>query len=384
MFWLLTLIFVFWTIILVDFQKGFKTLPSIDHLPFKDEKSLISIIIAAKDEEKSIKQTVETLLEQKYVNLEILAVNDRSTDSTGSIIENLADQHANVHAITIESLPSGWLGKNHALHIGAQQSKGTYLLFTDADIYFHENVVSKAVTYLKNENLDHLTAAPNLRAGSFFLKGLISFFLFGFGYLKRPWTANHPSQKGGMGVGAFQLLTKACYEGIGGHHAIRFRPDDDLAMGLRIKKAGYRQNLVTALRSLSVEWYPDLPSAFKGFEKNAFAGLNYSVLFALLAIAGVFTSQILPFITIWSSHLPLQIVSAFIIGLLFYLYALTTRHLTTYSKWIVLGLPIFAVLFIYMLSRALVLTFLRGGIEWRGSRYSLKELKKYYRNSKEE
>jgi len=384
MFWLLTIIFLFWAIILVDFHKGFKNLPSIDRLPFRDEKSLISIIIAAKDEEKSIKQTVETLLDQKYVNLEILAVNDRSTDSTGSIIENLAAHHANVHAITIETLPSGWLGKNHALHIGAQQAKGTYLLFTDADIYFHENVVSRAITFLKNENLDHLTAAPNLRAGSFFLKGLISFFLFGFGYLKRPWTANHPSKKGGMGVGAFQLLTNACYEGIGGHHAIRFRPDDDLAMGLRIKKLGYRQNLVTALRSLSVEWYPDLPSAFKGFEKNAFAGLNYSVLFALLAIAGVFTSQILPFITIWSSRLPLQMISAFTIVLLFYLYALTMRHLTTYSNWIVFGLPIFAVLFIYMLSRALLLTFLRGGIEWRGSHYSLKELKKYYRNSEEE
>ncbi|MGP4074321.1 glycosyltransferase [Halobacillus sp. K22] len=384
MFWLMILIFLFWMIIFVDFQRGFKSLPSIDHQACKDERSLISVIIAAKDEEESIKQTIETLLNQKYVKLEILAVNDRSTDLTGSIIENISAHHPNVHSITINNLPSGWLGKNHALHIGAQQAKGTYLLFTDADIYFHENVVSQAVTFLKKENLDHLTAAPNLRAGSFFLKGLISFFLFGFAYLKRPWTANRPSNKGGMGVGAFQLLTNACYKGISGHRAIRFRPDDDLAMGLRIKKLGYRQNLVTALRSLSVEWYPDLPSAFKGFEKNAFAGLNYSVSFALLAILGVFTSQILPFITIWSDRLPLQIISAFTIGLLFYLYALTTRHLTTYSVWMVFGLPFFAMLFIYMLSRALLLTFLRGGIEWRGSRYSLKELKKYYRNSEEE
>lgn len=384
MFWLLFILSIFWVIILIDFIRGFRRINSIDDTIPEDSSELISVILAAKDEEASIQQTIESLLNQKQVKLEIIAVNDRSTDRTGEILHGLANKYIQIRLVHIESLPEGWLGKTHALSQGAKISSGNYLLFTDADIHFSPDILSKAISYMKAEKADHLTAAPNLKAQSLPLKGLISFFLFGFGYLKRPWIANYKKNRGGMGIGAFQLMTRECYRNAGGHDSIRLRPDDDLALGIRIKRKGYRQRLVTALGSLSVEWYPSLPAALRGFEKNAFAGLNYSILMALIALAGVIISQVLPFLFFFSSNPKVQIISAVNIVLLFYLYALSTKYLTTYSRWIIFGLPLFALLFIYMLGRALILTWVRGGIMWRGSSYSLKELKQNFKDTEED
>ncbi|MGI8316235.1 glycosyltransferase [Halobacillus mangrovi] len=384
MFWLLFILSIFWFIILLDFIRGFRKITSIENVLPERSSEVISVILAAKDEEASIQQTIESLVNQKQVELEIIAVNDRSNDDTGTILQKLSNKYNQMNCIHIESLPEGWLGKTHALWQGAKITSGNYLLFTGADIHFSPDIISKAITYMKKEKADHLTAAPNLEAQSVPLKGLISFFLFGFGYLKRPWTANNTKNKGGMGIGAFQLMTRECYQSVGGHYSIRLRPDDDLALGMRVKKSGYNQRLVTALKSLSVEWYPSLAAALRGFEKNAFAGLNYSILRALTAMAGVIISQVLPFLFLFSSFPKVQIISAVNVILLFYLYALTTKYLTTYSRWIIVGLPFFILLFIYMLGRALILTWVRGGIMWRGSHYSLKELKQNFKDTEED
>ncbi|MBA2173691.1 glycosyltransferase [Halobacillus locisalis] len=380
---------LFWAGILVDYWVGYKKIPRLEKIkPNIDNVTLdqttISIILAAKDEEKDVERTVLSLLAQEHIHVEIIAVNDRSSDRTPDILHRLSLDHARVKYVNIPHLPEGWLGKNHALHQGVKHASGEYYLFTDADILFEKDALAKAYGYLVQERADHVTAAPDLRADSFWLRGLISFFLFGFGYLKRPWTANQTNHKGGMGIGAFNLIRKECYESIGGHEAIRFRPDDDLELGQRVKRHGFKQRLITALDHLSVEWYPSLPAALRGFEKNAFAGLNYSVPLALVAISGVLLSQVAPFVLLFISPFEIQIISGVNILLLFCLYALTIRSLTMYSIVYVLGLPLFALLFVYMLTRALILTWIRGGIDWRGSRYSLKELKKHFKDSEED
>lgn len=384
MFWVFVGLILVWTILLTDFLLGIRKIPKLEHTVPSQTSELISVIIAAKDEEDSIHETLHTLANQKNVEIEIIAVNDRSNDRTGEIIDEAAALHSSIRAVHIDHLPKGWLGKNHALKKGAELAAGAYLLFTDADIQFEEQTLTKATTAMKAEKLDHLTAAPDLTARSFALRGLISYFLFGFGYLKRPWTANQEKPRGGMGIGAFQMMTKSCYQKIGGHEAVRFRPDDDLALGQKIKAAGFRQKLVTAKQLLSVEWYPDFKSALQGFEKNAFAGLNYSVSLSLFAVFGVLISQVLPFFLFIFGDPPVQIISAINILLLFCLYGLTTRSFTNYPWWMIFGLPIFAFLFVFMLTRALILTWIRGGIEWRGNQYSIKELKQFFRNSEED
>lgn len=384
MLWIFLILTIFWVVLLLDFTIGMKKIARLEDTAAQSNSTPVTVIIAAKDEEESIQHTLQTLISQTGTELDIIAVNDRSEDQTGEIMEKMAAANPTIHVVHIQTLPGGWLGKNHALKQGAELASGAYLLFTDADIQFEKTTISRALTFMEHENLDHLTAAPDLQAKSLPLRGLISYFLFGFGYFKRPWTANQKKTKGGMGVGAFQLLRKSTYESVGGHEALRLRPDDDLALGQRIKEAGFKQNLVTAKQLLKVEWYPNFQSALRGFEKNAFAGLNYSIWLSLFAIVGVFVSQVLPFVFIFSGTPIVQIISAINIVLLFCLYGLTTRSFTSYSKWTIIGLPIFALLFVYMLARALILTWVRGGIEWRGKRYSLKEMKQFFRNSKED
>lgn len=220
-----------------------------------------------------------------------------------------------------------------------------------------------------------MTAAPHLNGKNFWLKAFIAFFLFGFSYYKRPWLANSPRSRTGMGIGAFNLVSKQSYERLGTHEAIKMRPDDDLMLGMKMKQNGFRQRFVTAINLIEVEWYGSLKEAFKGLEKNTFAGLHYRISMVLFAIAGTFISQVLPFITIFSSERSIFILSLANILLLASVYILITKRMSAFSSLLFLVFPITALLFIYSIIRAAILTFLQGGIVWRGTLYKLSELR---------
>ncbi|MYL19688.1 glycosyltransferase [Halobacillus litoralis] len=384
LFWIYLLTTVVWMVFLIDFMTGIRKIPSLSSAGLSDSEEYISVIIAAKDEETTITQTLESLIHQTKSPDEIIVVNDRSGDRTGALINEAAACHPQIVPVHVTELPEGWLGKNHALYLGSSKAAGDYLLFTDADIHFHGDTLRYAMKLMEKHKLDYLTAAPDLQARSLLLKGLISFFLFGFSYLKRPWTANDPSSNKGMGIGAFQLIRTKAYQHMGGHEKMKMRADDDLALGQRMKEGRFSQMFVSAKQHLSVEWYPNLSSALRGFEKNAFAGLNYSFLLSISALFGVFVSQILPFFLLFHSDPSVQIISFINVLLLFCLYILSTRAFTTYPLWLAAALPVSAALFLFMLARALILTWLRGGIEWRGNRYSLRELKQDFRDTKED
>src|SRR5262249_16384489 len=115
----------------------------------------VTVIIPACNEERNIEEALQSILHQAYTNLEIIVINDRSLDSTGERLNRLALSYPQLRVFHITELPSGWLGKNHALHYGAQQASGELLLFTDADIVMQPSVISRAVHYFLAENLDH-------------------------------------------------------------------------------------------------------------------------------------------------------------------------------------------------------------------------------------
>jgi branched-subunit amino acid transport protein AzlD len=277
--------------------------------------------------------------------------------------------------IHVKELPEGWLGKNHALYMGTLQASGKWLLFTDADVKYKSETFAKALHYFEKHQLDHLTAAPNLHANRFWLKSFIAFFLFGFSYFKRPWMANNPKSKIGTGIGAFNLVSKEAYESFGTHKRLKMRPDDDLQLGMKMKQDGFNQRIVTALRLIEVEWYGSLREAFIGLEKNTFAGLNYQIWMVFFSIFGVFVTNVLPFLTIFSGDKTIALLSLGNILSSGILYVLIIRRMTVFSPLLFLVLPITALLFIYSIIRASYLTFKRGGIVWRGTTYRLSELR---------
>ena len=364
-----------WTIFLLDGLIGLRKIDPLEKEAGMELGPLLSVVVAARNEEKQIEASILSQLEQTYKNVEWILVNDRSTDMTGTIMEELTKIDPRLKVIHVDRLPEGWLGKNNALYTGALQASGKWLLFTDADVKFEKQAFAKALHYFERHKLDHLTAAPNLSANRFWLKSFVAFFLFGFSYFKRPWLANNPKSKIGTGIGAFILVLKKSYESFGTHEKIKMRPDDDLQLGMKMKKAGYRQRIVTALHLIEVEWYGSLKEAFVGLEKNTFAGLHYRISMVILAIFGVFITNVLPFVMIFSGNTTVALLSFGNIVLCGILYVIVIKKLTLFSPLMFLVFPITALLFIYSIIRASLLTFTRGGIVWRGTTYRLSELR---------
>ncbi len=372
---LFTLGIFVWVIFLMDALIGLRHLDSLENEEELKMGPLLSVIVAARNEEKQIYSSILTQLKQSYKNVEWILVNDRSTDETGKIMDELAKVDRRITVIHITELPKGWLGKNHALYKGTLQASGKWILFTDADVLYEEEAFAKSLHYFEKHQLDHLTASPNLNAHRFWLKSFVAFFLFGFSYYKRPWMANNPKSKIGTGIGAFNLVSKKAYESFGTHEKLKMRPDDDLQLGMKMKEAGYRQRIVTALKLIEVEWYGSLKEAFVGLEKNTFAGLNYRISMVFLSIFGVFVTNVLPFLTVFSANKTIALLSLGNIVVSGFHYVLIIKRMTVFSPAMFLVLPITALLFIFSIVRASYLTFKRGGIVWRGTTYRLSELR---------
>ncbi len=372
-----SLVLLVWVVISIDIYLGMRSVPQLGNYDTAEDGPLLSIIVPARNEASTIQSSIETQLEQTYQNVEWILVNDRSVDDTGVIMEKLKQKDDRINVIHVEKLAEGWLGKNHAMYKGYQHSKGDILLFTDADVHYKDpTILSKAIGVFAKEKIAHVTLAPSIEAKSFWLRSFVAFFLFGFNYYKRPWKANDPSSKTGMGIGAFNMITKASYENIGTHKAIRYRPDDDLQLGYLVKKYRLTQRFITALPFLSVEWYPSLVEAFKGLEKNTFAGFYYRYSMVIFAVVGLFISHILPFILLFYPNHHVQLLSALTVTAIFIAYYVSVKTMTRYRTYLFFAFPITALLFIISILRAIYITVRSGGIQWRGTTYPLKELRR--------
>lgn len=335
----------------------------------------VSIVIAARNEETKIEQALRSVLALDYPNLEIVVVNDRSTDSTGAILSRIASQKPHLKVLTLQSLPSGWLGKNYALHKGASDASGELLLFTDADVIFDPSSLRRAVRYLSERKLDFLTASPRIIVPSVPMGMFIATFGFFFAMYARPWRATKPSPKAHVGIGAFNLARSEVYRRAGGHEPIRMRPDDDMKLAHHLKKNGARQDIVFAREMLSVEWYSTIGEAVRGLEKNSFSGLNYSLTLLFLATVVQLLLSIWPFVALFVTRGSLLVLNVVIAILILSLIAGMCVKSGIGPPWYALGFPIGVILFLYILWRASLKAVLRGGIQWRDTFYSLAELR---------
>jgi len=174
---------------------------------------------------------LSSLSERKFP---VIVINDRSTGRTGVILAELEIKYPQLQVITVTDLPPKWLGKNHALYQGVKQSKGEWLLFTDADIKYSPNSLKKTVSYSLKNNLDHLTIGPDIVYKGFVYGGFISFFALVV-------TVLFMISKS-AGLGAFNLIKRSTYKAIGGHEAIAMQPVDDFALGKLVVRKGYKQS----------------------------------------------------------------------------------------------------------------------------------------------
>jgi glycosyltransferase involved in cell wall biosynthesis len=335
----------------------------------------VSIIIPALNEERTIGESLKSVLALDYPNLEVIAVNDRSTDRTGIILQEMQAQYPQLKVIHIRTLPEGWLGKNHALFAGSRQATGEWLLFTDADVKYAPDALKALVGYAFRNNLDHLAAFPYLHGHSLWLKSFISGFMLLFTVYTQPWRATNPKAKEHIGIGAFALIRRAAYEAAGTHQAIALRPDDDIKLGKLLKRAGFRQEAVSAPDLLAVEWYPSLHEAVHGLNKNAFAGLEYSVLAVLLVVPVLLVTNVLPFFAVLFTQGWTQLLFGLTLLNVWFVYT-CNRRFSHLSPILFLLHPFAVSVLVYALLESTVRALIWRRISWRGTSYALDELKR--------
>jgi len=361
----------YWMLVALDTVAGMRSVKILVPEKFREDIHYpkVSIIMTAKDEESTIARSLRTLKGLDYPDYEVIVVNDRSTDRTLEEILSVRPEGMELKVITIDELPDGWVGKNHACYRGYRESSGEILLFTDADVEYNPASLRTAIYYFQDQKADHLAVSPVIYGESFLLRLFVQYFLYSFLIYFRPWA-------GGMGVGAFNMFRREAYERIGTHKVISLRPDEDLQLGRLVKRRGLNQKFASGKKLMSVQWYTSLRQAMRGIEKNAFAGLQYNILIAIGAISGQLLFFVFPFIAVIILQGWMQISYIVILMLMVSVYI---SHISVFSnsrKYDVLFLPLSAVLFIFVVSRALVKTIFHRGIYWRGTFYSLQDLRK--------
>lgn len=334
----------------------------------------VSIIVAARNEQRNIREALQSLLNLEYPDYELIVVDDRSDDETGLILDSMATNNARLKVIHVDILPTGWLGKNHALWVGSQRASGELLLFTDADIVMEPTVLTRAVTFLSQNRLDHLALTPSMKMPTTVLGMFGTAFIVYFSLFARPWKAKDPQSSCHIGIGAFNLINAESYRQVGGHETIRLRPDDDVKLGKIIKMSGLRQEAAYAPDFLEVEWYASVGDVIGGLEKNAFSGADYNVLLILFGVLIHSLCSIWPFVAVFTTGGTVQLIYAAVSVLIILAVADCARFHRS-CPWHALGYPLMTTLFIYILLRTMLLNIFLGGIRWRGTFYSLKELK---------
>jgi cellulose synthase/poly-beta-1,6-N-acetylglucosamine synthase-like glycosyltransferase len=334
----------------------------------------VSLVAPARNEERNIEAAVRSLMQIDYPTLEITLVNDRSTDRTGEILDRLAAEFPHLRVVHLTDLPDGWLGKNHALEIGADRSQGDWLLFTDADILFEPTVLRRAIGYALENRLDHLAATPQVRMPSWLLSAFAVTFAIYFSLYVRIWSVRNPRSKAHVGIGAFNLVRAEVYRAIGGHERIRMRPDDDLKLGKIIKLSGHKQDVVHGAGMIAVEWYATLGELVRGLEKNAFAGVDYRVW--LTAVSSVFSLvfNVWPFVAVIVVPGPARWIYLAVCLVLWWSAWMAARSLKV-QETCALAFPVCVLLFVYIQWRTMLLNYWQGGIRWRDTLYPLAELR---------
>ena len=378
-FWtiLMALVALAWIATVIDLSLGVRKMPWLDAVaPLDDARCpRVSILFAGRDEAEKMPEAIQTMLSLDYPRYEVIAVDDRSIDATGEILAAAAQKDPRLKPLRIDSLPSGWLGKPHALAKAYEQSTGDWLVFTDADVHFRPDLLRRVIALAEKMAWDHLTMLATPKLFTFGEK--VAMMLFGMTFLMgtRPWAASDPKSRGYTGIGAFQIVRRAAYEKAGTHRRLAMEVVDDLKLGKIVKEAGFRSGVARSKDAVSVHWHAGLANIIRGTTKNFFAatGFRLSVLalqfFGTLAMF-VLPVAALPFLRGW----PLAF-AAFSVAVPL-LFATGAAKGIGASPAYGLTYPLGALVICWMLLRSTIVTLWQGGITWRGTFYPIEDLKR--------
>lgn len=331
----------------------------------------LSVLVPACNEATTIEAALRSLIAEDYPALEVVVIDDRSTDETSAIIERLARESPRLVTTRITTLPEGWLGKVHALARGLERSRGKYVLFTDADVHFEPGALRRAVAYAEAEGLDHLALLPEMPFHGFWRGVTIAAAFRSISMMARLWQVNDPRSNRAMGVGAFNLVRREALDATPGLEWLRLEVADDVGLGILMKRHGQRSRLALGRGLVRVDWYPTLREAVRGLEKNSFAqAARFGALrgFGLAATAASLT--LAPFVGLMAIETPaLPAISAFALLAHLAVSLSSARALAVPRVCIVCSVPLGELIMAFIIARGTWLGLKRGGVMWRGTLY---------------
>jgi len=370
-------LFLLWTAFALWHLRWVQRLPTLEKLTTADpspspaKQIRCSVVIAARDEEARIEQTLRHLLAQRGVELELIVVDDRSKDRTPEILQRFAREDARTHVKHVSVLPEGWLGKCHACHIGASAATGDWILFTDADCWLKPDVIARAVSVAERDQADHITMSPGTVIESLgarawhllFLTSLLNWFS----------GVNRDRPRSYIGIGAFNLVRAAAYRQCGGYEALRLTVLDDMRLGLLLRRAGKRTRAFLGVDDVECHWGTTVREMVKIMEKNYFAAIDYRL---GLVLAGSLFVMLVSAILVFGlvSGTPAGLAAAFSPLSLIIPAGILARRLG-WSWPCALFVPFMFPVFLYALLNSTFVALRQGGIRWRETFYPLKTLR---------
>ena len=350
-------------------------LPPLEDLPVAPEGAAIrcSVIVPGRNEEDRVEKTIRHLLAQSGVAIEVIVVDDRSSDRTGEILARLAAEDSRVRVTRIETLPEGWLGKCHACYTGARLATGEWLLFTDADCWIKPDIIARALRVAAREKVEHVALTPGVAAQTVPAQGWHLAFLMSLA----GWFAgvNQDKPKAYFGMGAFNLIHQTMYDRCGGHEALRLTVIDDVRLGLLVRRAGGRTRAFIGGSDVECHWGHTARAMVKLMEKNYFAALDYRTWAALagtvivLLCFGLIVTG--PFTGMWAG------MAAPVGWLTMAMPAYVCSRRLGWGIGGALMTPFIYPLLFYAIIRSAAVTLRQGGIRWRETFYSLEQLRTY-------
>lgn len=339
----------------------------------------LTVIVPARDEEAAIESCLRSLLASTGLRLQVIAIDDRSTDRTGQRMDAIAAEPGaytahQLEVIHITELPAGWLGKPHALAAGAERATAPWILFTDGDVLFDPHALELALREAAALEADHLLLIPTLILRSVGERAIAAAMQAIALFAVRYWKVADPRSKDAMGAGGFNMIRREVYQQIGGFEALRMEILEDIFLGVHVKRAGFAQRIILGPDLVRVRWIDGAFGVVRLVEKNGFAVTRYRTGLHLLACTGFVIDAILPLAAIaaggWTA------LAGFFTYLGIFCAYRATRHVTRVPSWYAITFAPAVLLVAWAFLRSMLLALARGGVVWRGTRYRLADLRR--------
>ena len=334
----------------------------------------VSIVIPARNEAAEIERTVRSHLVQDYPDLQVVVVDDHSTDGTAKVLETLSREDSRVTVVAGREPPEGWLGKPHALELGTRVAHGELLLFADADVRYDPRTLREAVAVMEERTLDLLAFFPRLETRGFWESVLMPYLgvavFLGLGFLAR--VRRCPIA---MGSGAGNLVRRRVYDSIGGHAALSDSVVDDVRLAVTVKRAGFRVAAFRATDRVAVRMYQGLRGIWNGFTKNAawvysgFGGALLFVLTILLLAVSIAPAAVLAVSAVGVAFPSRDVVLAAAVFASSVLVRGALAAALGEPLWPALSHPIMTAVWAGLMGRSLFHRFIRRRLTWRGREF---------------